>query len=483
MPHYAYRFSRGKFAIYGKMLDLWESDASVKVAGGTYDAGKTFSLCAYMDALANEFEGSRMTFVHRSLSRVYRNILPTYYKYLGYTPTSRDASNPTDVTRFGGEKPEFFEYKNGTRIYVNGLDKPQNLLSDFFDAAFVNQCELLPFDAWDELTGRVTERAGVMPIAQLLGDCNPSVPNHWIRQQAKEKKLRYFSLSFLDNPEIIDQTSPKLAEFKRAFENNPDPKLLKKIEHLFTDSGFRRVEKLKNLEGLRFKRGFLGLWGSGEDLVFEGFDPEIHIVNTNTAIMPNWPRYLSVDWGYRDAASVIWWAHAPDDRLYAYKEIYKTNLIKPDLIQLILDNCDREEKKKIRYAAVDSADQDGVAQLEFAGFRVNEPPKDRVAQIQAVQKRLKIDETGQPAIFFLRDRLVHPPDETLKEKYLPVEVTDEFLSLSYSEKRTGNPQKDDAETDGEKHGIDGTSYLVRTLQKGPRGIGSGRVIHGSVKMR
>ena len=35
---------------------------------------------------------------------------------------------------------------------------------------------------------------------------------------------------------------------------------------------------------------------------------------------------------------------------------------------------------------------------------------------------------------------------------------------------------------GDNHGVDGTSYLVQSL-KGPRGIGSGRVIHGSVKMR
>ena len=466
---------------YGAMLKLFASmDASVKIAGGTYDAGKTYGLVAYMHFLALRYAGARMTFVHRSLNRVYRNIIPTYEKFLGYKPPSRD-DNPEgrDVTRFGGERPEFFEYPNGTRIYMNGLDKPQNLLSDFFDAGFVNQAELLPFAAWDELTARVSERAGVMPVAYLVGDCNPSVPNHWIRQQAKEGKLEFYRMSFLDNPEIIEQGSPELAEFKRAFRNDPDPKLLKKIEHLFTRSGERRVEKLKNLEGLRFKRGFLGLWASGEDLVFEGFDPETHIVDTT--IMPNWPRYLSVDWGYRDAASVIWWAHAPDDRLYAYKEIYKAGVIKPDLIELIKDNCDSYDR--IRYAAVDSADQDGVEQLRRAGFRVNEPKKDKVAQIQVVQKRLKVDETGQPAIFFLRDRLVHPPDEALKEKYLPVEVTDEFLSLSYSEKRTGNPQKDDAETDGEKHGIDGTSYLVRTLEKGSGGIGSGRVIHGSVKMR
>ena len=60
------------------------------------------------------------------------------------------------MTRFGGERPEFFEYDNGTRIYMNGLDKPQNLLSDFFDAGFVNQAELVPFEAWDELTARVS---------------------------------------------------------------------------------------------------------------------------------------------------------------------------------------------------------------------------------------------------------------------------------------------------------------------------------------
>ena len=38
---------------------------------------------------------------------------------------------------------------------------------------------------------------------------------------------------------------------------------------------------------------------------------------------------------------------------------------------------------------------------------------------------------------FLRDRLVHAPDEDLKDDYRPVEVTDEFLSLGYAEKLKG----------------------------------------------
>lgn len=472
-----HRYSKGGFRVYGKMWDLWASQASVKVAGGTYDAGKTYSLCAYMDWLAKKYPGSRMTFVHRSLNRVYRNVIPTYEKYLGYTPTSRDATNPSFVTRFGGERPEFFEYRNGTRIYMNGLDKPQNLLSDFFDAAFVNQAELLPFEAWDELTARVSERAGTMPMAFLVGDCNPAAPHHWIRQQTKDGKLEYFRMSFLDNPGIIDQGSERLSEFKHAFENTPDPKLLNKILDLFTVSGQRRVEKLRNLDGLRFKRGFLGLWVSGEGLVFEEFEPETHIVDAT--IMPNWRRYMSIDWGFRNPASVIWWARSPDDRLYAYKEIYLTGMTKPDLIRLIQKHCDGYDR--IQHVAVDSADQDGIEQLRRGGFRVNEPKKDRVAQIDSIKERLRKDASGQPALFFLRDRLVHPPDEALKDAYRPVEITDEFLSLSYAEKLKGT-NKDDEAVVGDNHGIDGTSYLVRSLQ-GTRSLGSGRVIHGSVTMR
>ena len=471
-------YGHGHYRPYARMWDLWDTRASVKIAGGTYDAGKTFGLIAYMHAMAIKYPGSRMTFVHRSLNRVYRNIIPSYEKLLGYKPTSRDDPNPTPVTRFGGERPEFFEYGNGTRIYMNGLDKPQNLLSDFFDAGFVNQAELVPFDAWDELTARVSERAGIMPIATLVGDCNPNVPHHWIRQQAKDKKLDYFRMSFLDNPEIIpDQKSDRLKAFKRAFENDPDPKLLNKIMDMFTVPGLRRVEKLKNLEGLRFKRGFLGLWASGEGLVFQKFEPETHIVDAT--IMPNWKRYLSVDWGYRNPASVIWWARSPDDKLYAYKEIYKTGLIKPELIELIKDNCDHYDR--ITYAAVDSEDQEGVEQLQRAGFRVNEPVKNRIAQIQGIQDRLKVQRDGQPSLMFLRDRLVHPPDQDLRDEYRPVEVTDEFLSLSYNEKRKGT-NKDDEDTVGDNHGVDGTSYLVQSLKK-KQSVGSGRVVHGSVTMR
>ena len=142
------------FCPHGQMRDLFKSHATVKIVGGTYDAGKTYSCIAYIDQIARKYPGARLTFIHRSLNRVQRNIIPSYEKYLGFRPKSRSDPNPTPITRYGGEHTEFFEYWNGSRIYINGLDKPDNMLSDFYDAAFVNQAELIPFSTWDQLTAR-----------------------------------------------------------------------------------------------------------------------------------------------------------------------------------------------------------------------------------------------------------------------------------------------------------------------------------------
>ncbi len=443
------------FRPHGQMRDLFKSHANIKIAGGTYDAGKTYSCVAYIDQLARNYPGARLTFIHRSLKRVYKNIVPTYEKYLGFRPRNRADPNPTPITRYGGEHPDFFEYWNGSRIYMNGLDKPQNLLSDFFDAGFVNQAELVSFDTWDELTARVSERAGTLPIAFLLGDCNPSTPNHWIRQQTKAGKLAYFEMTFRDNPEIYNQQTGEL-----------------------TEKGKRRVERLQNLEGLRYKRGYEGKWVSGEGLVFDAFLPEVHVID-NFTISTKWERYISIDWGFRNPSCCIWWARSPDDRIYAYKEIYKTKLTKPDFIRMIKANCDASDR--IRYAAVDSADQDAVEQLQRAGFRVKQPKKSRSTQIDAIKERLKVDATGAPAIFFLRDRLVHPPDEDLKDTYRPLEVTDEFLSCTYDENMRGT-NRDDEAIKGDNHGIDSTAYFILSLQN-RRSIGSGRVVHGTVRLR
>ncbi len=439
------------FRPHAKMCDFFKSHAPIKIAGGTYDAGKTYSCVAYIDMLARKYPGARLTFIHKVLNRIYKNIIPTYVKYLGFHPTSKIDKNPTPIVKYGGQQPLYFEYWNGSQIYMNGLDNPSNLLSDQFDAAFVNQAELVTFDSWLEVTARVSERAGTLPIAFLIADCNPSNPNHWIRHQTKSGKIEYFELSFKDNPEIYNQETGEITEI-----------------------GQRRVSRLQNLEGLRYKRGYEGKWESAEGLVFDTFTPDIHIID-GIDLDENWNRYLSIDWGYRNPSSCIWWAESPDDRLYAYKEIYKTGLTRTDLIEMIEENTEDEEH--IRYAAVDSADQDGVEHLRRARFTVKEPKKSRIAQIDAIKQRLKVDETGKPAIFFFRNRLVHSPDENLRQEFRPLDVTDELLSCVYDDNVTYT-DKDDEAIKGDHHGIDSTAYLLLSLEQFAT-IGTGAVLHAT----
>ena len=245
-------------------------------------------------------------------------------------------------------------------------------------------------------------------------------------------------MTYKDNPEIYDQETGEMLV-----------------------GGERRMQKLLNLEGVRYKRGYEGVWASAEGLVFEAFSPEIHIID-KFDIPKEWPRYLSIDWGFRNPASCIWWARDPDNRLYAYKEIYKTKLTAPEFIQLIKANI--KDGEIIHYASVDNADQDAIEQLRKARIRIKEPKKSRISQIDIVQQYLKVDETGKPAIFFLRDRLIHNPDEDLRSEYRPLDITDEFLTCTYDEKITSTA-KDDEAIKGDHHGIDGTAYLLLSLKQ------------------
>ena len=53
-----YRFSEYGYQPWGAMLDLWAShDSGIKVAGGTYDAGKTYGGVGYIDMLAMKYPG------------------------------------------------------------------------------------------------------------------------------------------------------------------------------------------------------------------------------------------------------------------------------------------------------------------------------------------------------------------------------------------------------------------------------------------
>ncbi len=445
MRHPAYRFTKWGENLYGGALQCALSNAPARILSGPYDTGKTYSCLHMMNIYAMEYPGARLTFAHKTRDQVDRVIVPTFERVLGYKPTERRRSESDKfVIKAGGDQAKYFEYDNGSQIWCNGLKDPTNLLSDYFDAGFVCQAEKLSIGDWDILSSRVTERAGTLPVAFLLGDCNPDVPNHWILQLEKEGKLELFESRHRDNPTIYDQMTGELL---------PEAKM--------------RMQRLKNLTGLRYKRGYLGLWVSGEGAVFEEFKSHHHIVD-NFDIPDSWGRYISIDFGFRNPHACLWWARSPDDELYCYREIYKTEMTIPRLIQKIKEHSEGEP---ISFVVADSAEQNGIKQLREAGYHVRQPKKDIRKQIEGIQERLRIKENGKCGLYYFRHRLAHPPDERLRERYEPLDTTEEYAYYCYNEELKGN-DKDDIPIDQYNHGIDSTAYLCSVFSQRRR-FGSG----------
>ncbi|NIV30654.1 MAG: terminase, partial [Anaerolineae bacterium] len=171
---------------------------------------------------------------------------------------------------YGGEKAQWFDYPNGSRIWVAGLDKAGKVLSAEFDIVYANQAEELGLPDWETLLSRATGRAGNVDHPQVIGDCNPSSPTHWIRQRAQAGALTFFESTHRDNPELFDQETGEI-----------------------TEAGKQRLGVLKRLTGSRLMRLYHGMWAAPEGAIYDILDEERHRV---AAFEPPhlWPRIVGI---------------------------------------------------------------------------------------------------------------------------------------------------------------------------------------------
>ena len=124
----------------------------------------TFAALWFVDCFARLFPGAQITICRKLRSTMDGTVLNTWRRVIAIRG---------GVEVYGGEKPAWYDYYNGSR----GLDRrarhPGKALSSERDLVYVNQAEDLELDDWQTLTTRTTGRGGVAPWSMLLGDCNP----------------------------------------------------------------------------------------------------------------------------------------------------------------------------------------------------------------------------------------------------------------------------------------------------------------------
>jgi phage terminase large subunit len=422
-------------SFYGDNKAAIECQAPEVLLIGPAETGKTIALLWKLHRIAFKYSNASLVILRKTLTSTYGTVLRTFQeKVVGETGLK------LCVDTYGGEKAQWFDYPNGSRIWVAGLDKSSRILSAEHDIIYVNQAEELTMDDWETLTTRTTGRAGHIPHPQTIGDANPTYPSHWMY---KRETIRRFYSWHRDNPTLYDGQE-------------------------WTRQGEETLRRLANLTGLRRVRLFEGKAAQAEGVVYEDWNEAIHVIEP-FAIPDDWRRFRVVDFGFTNAFVCQWWAVDHDGRMYLYREIYHTKRLVEDHARQIVALSEGERVE----ATVCDHDAEDRATLERHGVPTIAAQKAVTVGIQAVQARLRVQKDDKPRLYVFRGALVEL-DPELDTEHKPTCTKDEFAGYIWEKTPDGKPNKETPHK-ADDHGMDAVRYGVMYLDNETQS--SGETVH------
>jgi hypothetical protein len=315
---------------------------------------------------------------------------------------AKEALGSGEVTYFGGSSrlPPAYRYSNGATLTIGGLDKPEKIMSTEYDVAYVQEATELDLGAWETITARL--RNGRVSFQQVLADCNPSHPLHWLKLRSEQGVCTMYDTVHEDNPVYFDEVrgSDGLIEYK------------------ITKAGAAYIDKLDRLTGVRYLRLRKGLWVAAEGVIYEEYDPRHHLVDWFEP-PAHWDRVWAIDFGYTNPFCLQRWAIDPDGRMWLYREHYGTRRLVEDWTRIVLDDVSdpdpgapddlgrriwREPKPK---AVLCDHDAEGRATFErHSGLWTLPAAKGVATGIEWMQARFRIQSDGKARVYFMKDARV-----------------------------------------------------------------------------
>jgi phage terminase large subunit len=314
------------------------------------------------------------------------------------------------------------------------MDKSTKIMSSEYDVVYVQEATELTEEDWEAITTRL--RNGKISFQQLIADCNPGPPTHWLKVRCDTNKTRMLHSVHEENP------------------------ILFTADGLMTDVGKSYISKLDNLTGVRHARLRKGQWVAAEGLIYEEFDPTVHLID-RFEIPADWTRWWSVDFGFTNPFVCQMWAEDPDGRLYLYREIYHTrktvDVHAKDILRCVRrdDGSWREARPR---AIICDHDAEGRAVLERElGIGTTPAHKKVTDGIQAVQARLRLASDGKPRLYLMRDALVQR-DQDLADAKKPTCTIEEIVGYIWDTGAGKAPKETPKKEDD--HGCDAKRYIV-----------------------
>lgn len=254
-------------AFRGAALEAQRITAREWIVSGPSETGKTWATLWRLDTILRTTPRARGAIVRKVRADIDGSVLDTYRTVV--------AMSGSGAMPYGGNEPRWFDYPNGARCYIGGMDRPGKVLSGERDVIYVNQAEELDRADWEVLTTRTTGRGAVYAHPMLFGDCNPGPPTHWILSRRDAGHLVFLHSRHEDNPSLHDGTA-------------------------WTEQGRRTLATLAALTGIDAARLGRGEWSAAEGQVYDTWSdgPADGNVTEAAEYVPGADVYWFVDDGY-----------------------------------------------------------------------------------------------------------------------------------------------------------------------------------------
>lgn len=420
---------------------FFRRDAELVMAGPA-GTGKSMACLEKVHMMCLLNPGMRALIVRKTLRSLSSSGLVTFRERV-----ATEALATGDVVWYGGS-PQVsaqYRYSNGSVIVVGGMDKAIRVMSSEYDCCYAQEATELTENDWEALTTRL--RNGRVSFQQLLADCNPDTPTHWLLQRARRGATVMLESRHEDNPTLFDDDGN------------------------MTPIGEAYIGKLDNLTGVRYLRLRKGLWVAAEGQIYEDFDPATHLTTIdeirerhggweNTRLCAKglpweWTRWWSIDFGFTNPFVLQRWAEDEDGRLYLYAEQYMTRRLVEDHVedlkaQVFDDNGNWTEPAPRAILADHDAEDRATFHRKF-GRGTAAAQKKVKPGIQSMQSRFKVQPDKRARIYFVRDAL-WKRDPELADAKKPTCTIEEIPGYVWAPGKEEPVKEDD-------HGCDAGRYL------------------------
>jgi len=444
---------------WGAQRALWYCRSEQVLLEGPAGTGKTRALLEYIHWLCEAFPKIRVLWCRQTRESLTESVLELYEDEV--LPPGHPAISGTA----GRNNRQFYEYPNESRVVLVGLDKPGKTYSSRYDVVCVFEAWETSQDSWERL-GRAM-RNNKLPWQQRIADTNPASEFHWLNQ--------LFPQGYRDLPEdhigrqvpepTTDDYKPTLVRLLSRHQDNPvyfDHEL-----DDWTPAGRRYVMGvLSKMTGARKANLFEGRWASAEGMIFEEYDPAVHIVDPEDAPPMKW-YFGAFDKGLRHPGCLQVWGVDHDDRMWRVLEVYQTGQLQDWWAERVWE---AHQEYRLEALVCDPAEPEYISifndRLQHAygrdGERIARKARNTILTgIDMVRWGFSEVDDG-PRIFILRDSLM-AKDRVRVEQKKPTCLEEELPSYVWAMSNEGQRIRERPDPTCPDHAVDCLRYASMFL--------------------